>query len=119
MAHILEAPWEYDTAPFQITDNVWYVGTTQVGSHLIDTGDGLVLLDTGWPNTLYLLLESIRGETRLAVIEDGKLAEIHIQRPNADGRGMLLHQGCRSFTLWTGREAPVEAMREALAQGLA
>ena len=39
--------------------------------------------------------------------------------PNADGRGMLLHQGCRSFTLWTGREAPVEAMREALAQGLA
>ena len=60
MAHILEAPWEYDIAPFQITDNVWYVGTTQVGSHLIDTGDGLVLLDTGWPNTLYLLLESIR-----------------------------------------------------------
>ena len=38
--------------------------------------------------------------------------------PNADGRGMLLHQGCRSFELWTGREAPVEAMRAALAQSM-
>ena len=38
--------------------------------------------------------------------------------PNADGRGMLLHQGCRSFELWTGREAPVEAMREALAHSM-
>ena len=38
--------------------------------------------------------------------------------PNADGRGMLLHQGCRSFTLWTGREAPVEAMRDALAHAM-
>jgi len=60
MAHIMDAPWEYDIKPFRITDNVWYVGTAQVGSHLIDTRDGLVLLDTGWPNTLYLLLESIR-----------------------------------------------------------
>ena len=38
--------------------------------------------------------------------------------PNADGRGMLLHQGCRSFELWTGREAPVEAMRAALAHSM-
>ncbi len=32
----------------------------------------------------------------------------------ADGSGMLLHQGARSFTLWTGVAAPVEAMRQAL-----
>ncbi len=37
----------------------------------------------------------------------------------ADGRGMLLHQGARSFTLWTGREAPVEAMRKALDNAIA
>ena len=36
----------------------------------------------------------------------------------ADGRGMLLHQGCRSLELWTGRPAPVAAMREALDQAL-
>lgn len=32
-----------------------------------------------------------------------------------DGQGMLLHQGVRAFTLWTGRPAPVEVMRAALA----
>jgi shikimate dehydrogenase len=37
----------------------------------------------------------------------------------ADGRGMLLHQGARSFELWTGRQAPVEAMRAGLEQALA
>lgn len=30
-----------------------------------------------------------------------------------DGAGMLLHQGARAFTLWTGRPAPLEVMRHA------
>jgi shikimate dehydrogenase len=32
----------------------------------------------------------------------------------SDGFGMLLHQGAEAFTLWTGREAPLEIMRRAL-----
>jgi shikimate dehydrogenase len=32
----------------------------------------------------------------------------------SDGLGMLLHQGAAAFSLWTGREAPVEIMRAAL-----
>jgi len=32
----------------------------------------------------------------------------------ADGRSMLLHQGALAFELWTGRQAPVEVMRQAL-----
>ena len=31
-----------------------------------------------------------------------------------DGLGMLLHQGVRALAIWTGRPAPVSAMREAL-----
>lgn len=38
--------------------------------------------------------------------------------PCADGRGMLLHQGAKSFTLWTNRPAPVAAMRAALDRAL-
>ena len=60
MAHVQSAPWEYDIAPFSVTDNVWYVGNAQVASHLVDTGAGLILVDTTWPATLYLLLESVR-----------------------------------------------------------
>ncbi len=36
----------------------------------------------------------------------------------ADGRSMLLHQGARSFELWTGQPAPVEIMRQALNKAL-
>jgi shikimate dehydrogenase len=32
----------------------------------------------------------------------------------SDGLGMLLHQGAAAWTLWTGREAPLEIMRQAL-----
>lgn len=36
-----------------------------------------------------------------------------------DGSGMLLHQGAVAFEAWTGRDAPVEAMRRALDGALA
>ena len=32
----------------------------------------------------------------------------------SDGLGMLLHQGAAAFSLWTGRDAPLEIMRQAL-----
>lgn len=35
-------------------------------------------------------------------------------RPACDGAEMLLHQGARAFTLWTGRRAPLTIMREVL-----
>ena len=53
-------PWNYSVEPFRIAGNVYYVGNSDVSSHLIDTGQGLILLDTGFPQTVYLLLESIR-----------------------------------------------------------
>ncbi|HEV1997122.1 MAG TPA: shikimate dehydrogenase [Candidatus Dormibacteraeota bacterium] len=34
------------------------------------------------------------------------------------GDAMLLHQGAAAFQLWTGQEAPLEAMRRALAEAL-
>jgi shikimate dehydrogenase len=37
----------------------------------------------------------------------------------SDGLGMLLHQGAAAFTIWTGREAPLDVMRQALAGALA
>jgi len=33
-----------------------------------------------------------------------------------DGLGMLVYQGAIAFKMWTGREAPVEVMRQALAR---
>jgi metallo-beta-lactamase class B len=53
-------PWKYYVAPFRIAGNLYYVGNSDVSSHLIDTGHGLILLDTAFPQTVYLLLDSIR-----------------------------------------------------------
>jgi shikimate dehydrogenase len=36
----------------------------------------------------------------------------------ANGLGMLLHQGARALELWSGRPAPVEAMRRALVKNV-
>lgn len=54
-------PWEGYIEPFQIFGNVYFVGTDFVSSHLIDTGEGLILIDSQFPQTLYLLLENIRA----------------------------------------------------------
>ena len=55
----LQQPWEGKMEPFKIIGNVYFVGTFQASSHLIDTGDGLILIDTGYANTAYLLVRSI------------------------------------------------------------
>lgn len=53
-------PWEGRIFPFRMIGGVYFVGTYQASSHLIDTGDGLILIDTGYANALYLVLDSIR-----------------------------------------------------------
>ncbi len=53
-------PWRFELPPFKIADDVYYVGNRAVCAHLLDTGAGLLLIDTGYPQTLYLLIESIR-----------------------------------------------------------
>ena len=55
----LENPWEGKMEPFKIKGNVYFVGTFQASCHLIDTGEGLILIDPGYTNTLYLVIRSI------------------------------------------------------------
>lgn len=54
-----ENPWDGKIEPFKIIGNVYFVGTYQSSVHLIDTGDGLILIDTGYANALYLVIRSI------------------------------------------------------------
>lgn len=45
--------------PFRVVGNTYFVGTYQASSHLIDTGDGLILIDAGYERGAYLVLDSI------------------------------------------------------------
>ncbi|MBQ8814894.1 MAG: MBL fold metallo-hydrolase [Lachnospiraceae bacterium] len=44
---------------FRMVGNLYFVGTYKASSHLIDTGDGLILLDTGYAETADVILESM------------------------------------------------------------
>lgn len=53
-------PWRLAADPFQVSPRTWYVaGQTWAGCYLIDTGDGLILIDTAIPESLYLMVDSI------------------------------------------------------------
>ena len=51
--------WEGKMEPFRIIGNVYFCGTFQASCHLIDTGDGLIMIDPGYARTLYLVVNSI------------------------------------------------------------
>ena len=52
-------PWLGAMEPFRLFGDTYFVGTYQASCHLIDTGAGLVLIDTGYHNTAYLVMDSI------------------------------------------------------------
>lgn len=57
---LCEEPWKIALKPFQVTPCTYYIsGQSWVGCYLIDTGEGLILLDTAIPESLYLLVDSI------------------------------------------------------------
>ncbi|MCR5034290.1 MAG: MBL fold metallo-hydrolase [Clostridia bacterium] len=53
------APWLLQCDPFKVSPHVYYVGNTWVGAYLIDTGDGLALIDTLIFEDAYQLFENI------------------------------------------------------------
>ena len=52
-------PWLGKMTPFCLIGNTYFVGTYQASCHLIDTGDGLIMIDPGYSATAYLVLDSI------------------------------------------------------------
>lgn len=53
-------PENFRLEPFRIFGNLYYVGDQKACPHLIDTGEGLILIDTGYGHELPYLLENIR-----------------------------------------------------------
>lgn len=60
VATLAYRPWTLAIKPFQVAPQTWYVsGQTWVGCYLIDTGEGLILIDTAIAESLYMLVDSI------------------------------------------------------------
>lgn len=55
----INTPWVGRIEPFQIFGNLYFVGTSPASTHMVDTGDGLIIFDSGYQETLYVVLENI------------------------------------------------------------
>ncbi len=53
--------WNEAQDPFRVHGNTWYVGTAGLSSLLIETDDGLILIDGGLPQSAALIDASIRN----------------------------------------------------------
>ena len=57
--HHWQKPWNGYIKPFKIIGNLYFVGSHHASTHIIDTGDGLIMIDSGYPQTLYLVLANM------------------------------------------------------------
>ena len=49
-------PWKGDVTPFKILGNLYFVGTEGASTHILDTGEGLIMFDSGYQESLYLVI---------------------------------------------------------------
>lgn len=52
-------PWEDTLEPFRLWGNIYFTGGLPASVHIIDTGDGLILLDCGYQESLYLIINGM------------------------------------------------------------
>ena len=56
---IKQFPFLGKIKPFKIVGNVYFIGVYQASTHVIDTEDGLIMIDPGYSNSSYLVLNSL------------------------------------------------------------
>lgn len=52
----MKEPWIGNFPPFRMRGNLYFVGTEPASTHIIDTGEGLIMLDSGYQQSLYLVI---------------------------------------------------------------
>ncbi len=55
----IRQPWKLARDPFRIKEHVWFVGNDWVSAFLIDTPDGLIMLDCAYQEVFYQTIDSI------------------------------------------------------------
>lgn len=86
------------------------IQSTSLGLH---PEDPLALEPEAFRRGLYLY-DLVYSSTETRLVEEARKAGVRA----ASGLGMLLHQGVRSFEIWTGQVPPVDVMRKALKEAL-
>ncbi|MCQ2424589.1 MAG: MBL fold metallo-hydrolase [Lachnospiraceae bacterium] len=56
---MISEPWKGYMPPCRIFGNLYFVGTEPASTHIIDTGEGLIMIDSGYQQSLYLMLHNM------------------------------------------------------------
>ena len=92
------ANWNEPQAPFRIFGNTYYVGTTGLAVILIDTGDGLILLDGALPQSVPLIASNME-ELGFSLTDVRLVALSHAHYDHAGGIAALQRaSGARVIT---------------------
>ena len=66
-------------SPVNMFGNLYFVGTKPASTHVVDTGEGLIVFDTGYQHSLYVVIDNIyRMNLKLADIKYIFLTHGHI-----------------------------------------
>lgn len=55
----MKEPWIGTFPPFRMRGGLYFVGTEPASTHIIDTGEGLIMLDSGYQQSLYLVIHNM------------------------------------------------------------
>lgn len=108
---ICRNPWKHYLAPFEIAPKVFYVsGNDWVGCYLIDTEEGLILIDTAMHESCYLMIESIRSlgydpkDIKKILLSHAHIDHIGAARTMKELTGAKVYIGKRDVELLTTRK---------------
>ena len=80
-------PWTFYVPPFRIAGNLYFAGNRDAGAYILNTEEGLVLIDSTYPSTAPLLIQSI-ADLGFSVRNVRHLLHTH---------GHFDHFGCTGF----------------------
>ena len=106
MAH----PWKGYTEPFRIFGNLYFVGTVPASTHIIDTGAGLIMIDPGYPQSLYLVIDNMYRlgldphDIKIIVITHGHYDHLGAARALVEMTGAKTYIGKEDVTYANGKE---------------
>src|SRR4030095_13636641 len=107
VARIEAVPWDETAVRAQLADIDLIVKATPLGMNPSDPPPIPARLLA--PH--HIVFDCVYGSTKSAFVRAADEAGAR----GANGLSMLLHQGALSFSIWFNRDAPIEAMRSAIA----
>jgi len=98
--------WEHIEPCYRVAPHVWNIGgNDDVASYLLDSGEGLMLIDTGYEKTLYLLVKNIY-ELGYKPTDIKKILLTHWHGDHSQGARLIqeLAGGKENCEIWLSKE---------------